>query len=206
MHVPARRIFIEQSPLGIVLYRVRTRMGLPALPPHILKQRIVKEYADRYSIRTFVETGTYLGDMVAATRGKFDKIVSIELDVTLWKTAKEKFASYEHISILQGDSSTILPSVVASISEPCLFWLDAHYSGGTTARGETETPIMKELHTVLDREGAGDVILVDDARLFVGKDDYPTVEQVRNLVAETRPDMSLESKDDIIRICRTDHR
>ena len=181
-------------------------MGLPALPPHILKQRIVKEYADRYSIRTFVETGTYLGDMVAATRGKFDKIVSIELDVTLWKTAKEKFASYEHISILQGDSSTILPSVVASISEPCLFWLDAHYSGGTTARGETETPIMKELHAVLDREGAGDVILVDDARLFVGKDDYPTVAQVRNLVAETHPDMSLESKDDIIRICRTGHR
>ena len=206
MHIPARRILIEQSILGIVLYRIRTRMDLPALPPHILKQRIVKEYAASYSVRTLVETGTYLGDMVAATRRKFTRIVSIELDETLWKTAKEKFANYEHISILHGDSSRLLPGIVESIPDPCLFWLDAHYSGGTTARGETETPIMKELQIVLDRKIAGDVILVDDARLFVGKDDYPTIEQVRNLVAEKRPDMSFESKDDIIRICGTQSR
>ena len=175
MYIPVRRIFIEQSPLGIALYRLKMKMGLPMLPPHILKQRVVKEYADRFSIRTLVETGTYEGDMVAATRRKFNRIVSIELDETLWRNAKEKFARYEHISIIRGDSVEVLPGVVASVPRPCLFWLDAHYSGGITARGDVETPIMKELQVVLSRATEGDVILIDDARLFVGKNDYPTI-------------------------------
>ena len=206
MYIPVRRIFIEQSPLGIALYRLKMRMGLPMLPPHILKQRVVKKYADRFSIRTLVETGTYTGDMVAATRRKFNRIVSIELDETLWRKAKEKFARYEHISIIRGDSSEVLPGVVASVPGPCLFWLDAHYSGGITARGDVETPIMKELQVILDRATRGDVVLIDDARDFVGKNDYPTIAQVQDLVTKKRPDMSLVSKDDIIRISSTGNR
>ncbi|KKK99589.1 hypothetical protein LCGC14_2631260 [marine sediment metagenome] len=112
-------------------------------PPHILKQKIVKLYAKKFSIKTFVETGTYLGEMIDATKKKFKKIYSIELDDDLFKNAKKKFSKYNHISIIQGDSSDVLPIIISKIKQPCLFWLDAHYSSGITAKGEIETPIRQ---------------------------------------------------------------
>src|ERR1051326_2569108 len=40
--------------------------GEPIRSPHLLKQRTVREYAQRYGLRVLVETGTYYGEMVAA--------------------------------------------------------------------------------------------------------------------------------------------
>ena len=48
--------------------------GSPARTPHLVKQRTVAEYAERYGLRVLVETGTYHGDMVAAMRKRFDEI------------------------------------------------------------------------------------------------------------------------------------
>ena len=56
---------------------------------------------------------------------------------------------YQHVYILQGDSTHVLSAILGKISQPCLFWLDAHCSGGQTARGELETPIMWELSCIL---------------------------------------------------------
>jgi hypothetical protein len=39
--------------------------GRPIRSPHLLKQRTVRQYADRYGLRVLVETGTYYGEMVA---------------------------------------------------------------------------------------------------------------------------------------------
>src|ERR1700687_6102842 len=48
--------------------------------PHIIKERIVRDYAHRYSLRALIETGTYLGDMIWAMRKEVDEIHSIELE------------------------------------------------------------------------------------------------------------------------------
>ena len=48
-------------------------------PPQVIKQRIVKQYQSRYSLNVFVETGTYLGDMVDAMKSRFREIYSVEL-------------------------------------------------------------------------------------------------------------------------------
>jgi hypothetical protein len=61
------------------------KLGRPAPPPRIVKQRIVKDYAQNFSLRTLVETGTYLGEMIEATQDCFTHIVSIELD-TRWRS------------------------------------------------------------------------------------------------------------------------
>ena len=53
-----------------------------------------------------------------------------------------------HVTIFQGDSATVLPKLLATIQEPCLFWLDGHYSGGITALGKSITPILDELQTI----------------------------------------------------------
>lgn len=168
--------------------------------PNLLKQNDVKNYAQQFNLRTLIETGTYHGAMVSATKETFSRIISIELDKDLAQTAKRRFSRYGHISIVQGDSGKMLQDLLATITEPCLFWLDAHYSGGLTAKGQTVTPILQELGHILRHPVAGHVILIDDARCFVGRDDYPTIEQVRELVLAAHPDWVFEVRDDMIRV------
>ena len=50
--------------------------------------------------------------------------------------------------------------------ERALFWLDAHYSGGDTAKGQSNTPVMSELEAILAYSRRNDIILVDDLRYF----------------------------------------
>lgn len=173
--------------------------------PHRIKQKTVLGYATQYSISTLVESGTYLGDMVDAVKRYFRTIYSIELDEGLHERAKRKFGQFHHILLLRGDSAQVLPRVMDRIHEPCLFWLDAHYSGGITAKGELETPIIHELRQILSHPlAAKHVILIDDARNFVGANDYPTLQQVENLVYMTSPTSVVEVEDDIIRIHQPD--
>jgi hypothetical protein len=174
--------------------------GKPIPPPHIVKQRIVKDYARRFSLETMIETGTYLGDMVDATRDVFTKSFSIELDEKLYQQAKQRFYRDKGISIIHGDSGEVLPDILAGIDEPCLFWLDGHYSGDITARGQVDTPIVEELNHILNHAVAGHVILIDDARCFVGENSYPTIDELKARILQRFPNWIFEAENDIIRI------
>ena len=176
------------------------RDGRPIPPPNLVKQQIVKQYGRDYAVNTLVETGTFLGDMVHACRKNFHRIVSIELDCRLYQDASRRFGSERHIEIYEGDSGSLLPKIAEEISEPCLFWLDGHYSAGITAKGDLNTPIMKELSAICDHPIDGHVVLIDDARLFTGQGDYPTIDEVRDFWLSRKPDHQLEVDLDIIRI------
>lgn len=183
------------------LVREWERQGEPVPPPHLIKQQIIREHARRFGLKTLIETGTYLGEMVEAMSRVFQRIYSIELDPTLFAQARDKFQKHRHITILQGDSGEVLPEVLAQVIEPSLLWLDSHYSGGNTAKGKLETPIMDELQHVLNHPLRGHVILIDDARCFNGQNDYPTLEELETFVRNHRPDMSFRVEHDVIRIC-----
>jgi hypothetical protein len=174
--------------------------GSPVPPPDSVKQITVLRYAKAFRLRTFVETGTFMGAMVEAVRTTFHRVVSIELDPALSRRARERFASFPHVTVLEGDSARLLPQVLAGLNEPALFWLDAHFSGGATAKGDLETPIIQELDGILNHAVRDHVILIDDARCFVGANDYPTVDSVRTTVLSRRPGWTFEVRDDIIRI------
>ena len=174
--------------------------GKPIPSPHIIKEVTVKEYANKYRLKIFVETGTYLGEMVYAVRSLFDKIYSIELGDKLCERVKTKFSKYNHISILHGDSAEVLPEILHHIKEPCLFWLDAHYSEGITAKGKLITPILQELDHIFNHPVKDHVILIDDEKDFTGKGGYPTIQQLRSLVLSQGSDYEFEVKGDIIRI------
>jgi hypothetical protein len=174
--------------------------GKSVPPPHIVKQEIVKSYAKRFNVDVFIETGTWMGEMIDAVVNTFPKIISIEFDSVLAKEAQSKFSFHPHVKIIQGNSGEVLPEVMAAINEPCLFWLDAHYSGGVTAKGDLETPIAKELGTLLDHPCSDHVILIDDARKFTGNNNYPTIDELRKMIMAKRPDLIMQVKEDIIRI------
>ncbi len=178
----------------------RTQRLIP--PPHVIKQRAVVECAAQYSLDTLVETGTYLGTMIDATKHVFRRIYSIELDEALYRRARRRFARFGHISIHHGDSGEVLRRLLATIDKPCLFWLDAHHSGVLTARGTLDTPIVAEVSHIFQHRVAGHVILIDDAHAFVGSGGYPTLSEFRSLVYSVQPAWAFEVKDDIIRIHR----
>ena len=177
------------------------KQGKPVPPPSVVKQWTIQNYARKYRIKNFVETGTCFGDTLNAVRKIFKNLYSIELSVELYENAKENFSEFKNIHLLQGDSSDILPKVIADINQPILFWLDAHYSCGVTARGSKDTPISSELESILNHPlSSHHVILIDDARDFNGENDYPTILDLKQYILDTKIYKSFEVVDDIIRI------
>lgn len=208
MYQLAKKV-LRRTPLGKIYRNYQNQKALeewvssnkigPA--PHILKQRVVKEYARKYKISTFVETGTFLGEMVFAVKNDFDKIYSIELGQDLFQNAKKRFINQKNITILQGDSGEVIRQVLTQVHEPCLFWLDGHYSAGITAKGSKDTPISNELLHIFSHPFADKhIILIDDARLFTGENDYPTIQGLRESI-KSNGNYSFDVEDDIIRIC-----
>jgi len=180
--------------------RAWEKQGRPSPPPHVVKEELIRDYAKKFHTNILIETGTYLGDMVHAMKKSFSRIISFELDQTLAAQAQNRFAKDDYIEIVQGDSGKLLGDLLATINEACLFWLDGHYSGGITAKGALETPIKNELIAILSHPVDGHVILIDDARCFTGENDYPTLDELRNFVAERKPDYKFSVKHDCIRI------
>jgi hypothetical protein len=98
-----------------------------------------------------------------------------------------------------GDSTDVLPRILAELREPALFWLDAHVSTTRSARGTLASPAREELELILAHPVPGHVVLVDDARLLTGEDGWPSVDELRALVA-AKPGLRFEVSDDIVRV------
>lgn len=176
------------------------KRGKPVPPPSEYKQNTIRKYGKIFKTDVLIETGTYKGAMVKASINHFSRIYSIELDKVLAKDAQNTFKEHRHVSILEGDSTRLLNKILPEIKTPCIFWLDAHYSSGITARGEKDTPIMEELNVILKHPlSASHVILIDDARDFNGRGDYPSVETLRKELTGRFPSHIFEVKDNIIR-------
>jgi len=176
------------------------KQGRPSPPPHVVKEELIRDYAKAFKTNILIETGTYLGDMVHAMCKSFARILSFELDEALAQQARERFSGDSRIDIIQGDSGRLLGDYLAQIHEPCLFWLDGHYSGGITAKGTLETPIKSELQHILSHAIDSHVILIDDARCFTGENDYPTLQDLQNFLNERKQGWHFSVEHDIIRI------
>ncbi|QEC67298.1 hypothetical protein FRZ67_08320 [Panacibacter ginsenosidivorans] len=173
--------------------------GRPAPPPHIIKQHTIAWYQKKCSNNILVETGTYKGDMVEAQKKLFKKIISIELSADLFEKAQRRFSNDKNITIVQGDSGQVLPSILKNINEPAIFWLDGHYSAGITAKGDKDCPIFEELDAIFSNKKFDHILLIDDARCFNGEGDYPTIQQLTDFIKQKDSRYNVEVKDDIIR-------
>jgi len=161
-------------------FRLRGSVGPP--PPLVKRRRLI-DLANRCGISTVVETGTYLGDTTAYLASRGIHVVTIELEPGLAARARRRFAGHPLVTVLEGDSGTVLRNLVASLEVPALFWLDGHFSGGVTARGGTDSPIVQELEAIVSSpHGPGSVILIDDARCL-GGEAYPSLAEVRALLS-----------------------
>jgi hypothetical protein len=163
--------------------------------PHLIKQRAIEQYAREFNLPVLVETGTNYAHMIYVQQDRFREIYSIELDPWKAAIAEKKFLARPGIHILQGDSADVLPKLLASLREPCLFWLDGHDF-------DISTPVRRELDALFKHAVKNHVILIDDANWFDGRGQYPTIEALRDQVARDYPGHVVEVRDEIIRIHR----
>ncbi len=187
----------RREQLGVTAWQ---QAGKPVPPPELVKRVTLAEFGAAFHLDTFIETGTLFGGSLYALKGRFKVLYSIELSPELAEKARLRFRSTQHIHILQGNSGAVLPELLAKVTTPCLFWLDGHYSGGITAQSDLDTPILEELQAILDHPCKEHVILIDDARMFDGTHDYPTIDTLRQLVAAQRPSYEFSVANDSIRI------
>lgn len=113
----------------------------------------------------YIETGTYLGDGIKCVLNNYENIHSIELSEKWYHYNVKQFKNNKNVKIHLGDSKKILPELLKTLNEPITIYLDAHYSGGTTAFGEEEVPLLFELE-ILKQRKYNDIIIIDDCRLL----------------------------------------
>lgn len=174
------------------------RKGCPIPPPHAVKQNTIAACQQKSGYTTFIETGTFRGDMIQAQKKRFERLVSIELGTELFEKAKQRFKNDRHIQIVPGDSGEQLPAILQDINDPVIFWLDGHYSSGITAKGKKECPVLEELEAIFKHDKNNHIILIDDARCFTGENDYPSLEQLKQFIGNKSPGYRIALKNDII--------
>jgi hypothetical protein len=197
---------LQVSKFGGPLRTLRSRVvtvkwiasGRPMpMPPH-MKRILIKRTAEAMRANHFIETGTYRADTSVALAAITKRVTTIEVDVRLAELAQKRCNKLP-VEVLVGDSSVRISDAIVNRGERCLFWLDGHYSAGVTGGGDIEVPIYRELDVLLPRLTSNDLILIDDAREFIGGE-YPTLGEIRQKVRQLQPNLVMHVHKDMIAI------
>ncbi len=134
------------------------RMGVP--------EALVLFIRDNFDARVFIETGTFKGETSCWAASHFEKVITVELSVELYKEAVQKYRQLSNIEFRIGDSSQELPRILSQIDQPAVIWLDAHHCSTNTAGKGARAPILDELDAITS-SSLDHFVLIDDARLFL---------------------------------------
>lgn len=115
-------------------------------------------------IGTIVETGTWKAEFSLLACSLFERVISIELHPELWAMAVAKYGRTS-VEFELGDSREYMPRLASEITEPCVWYLDAHKLPGGGGAGENDHPLMEEL-AILNQRDQPDIIVVDDVHAF----------------------------------------
>ena len=164
--------------------------GQPPRPPHLVKQRLIKQYAREYGLGVLVETGTYYGEMIDAAKTNFKEIFSIEFDPKLAAAARKRFAGLPHVHVLEGSSEQLVPEVLRQLTQPALFWLDAGYCAWNGNFADSSR-LLNEIRAILSHTIKAHVILIDDVVPFSGIDGTPDVRELSGYITQQFAERSI---------------
>lgn len=170
----------------------------PTLTP-LYRREVIRQYGQKFPNRTFVETGTSDGGTVENLAKDFNQLHTVEIAPSIFNRSKDRLKDYTNIKFWLGDSTVVLPEILAETEGNLLFWLDGHFCGDPEGRGVKDTPIIDELRLIL-ADKRPHVILIDDARLFGNDPVYPEISWVRNLATTQDIRYAFSYQDDIMRI------
>lgn len=166
------------------------------------KRRNILEYFKEYGSEIFIETGTNYGETSKFMVPYAKEIHTIELSEKLHKNNLKKFENDDNVHCYCGDSKDIIGGILEKFPDiRVLIYLDAHYSGGVTAHGDKNTPIIEELEIISKANLTRPlVILIDDARLFGFDADYPSLFKLKLFIQSHFENSEFEVYNDVIRI------
>src|SRR5579862_3414123 len=161
--------------------------------PATTTSEVFRKYPNKY----FIETGSYEGDGIQnALEAGFQDIYSIELAPHCYEFVCLRFQFLNNVHIFYGDSSYVLGDLLKKIDAPATFWLDGHYSSGKTARGEQNTPLLKELAAIQEHPIRTHTILIDDIRCCGTADfDFISLEEVIRIIKTINPQYLISYED-----------
>ena len=175
-------------------------------PPHFVKGASVLSGLQRLGYRTLVETGTHLGAMPDLASRFGYQVITIELSRPLFERAQARFADNPRVTCVYGDSSEMLPKVIAGLEEPALFWIDSHFCGGASAMTDGRiSPILSEIAALKAIRAERPEIIdqssfyIDDIRLS-GTEGYPRLSAIVAAVEDALPNHSCSIANDALRL------
>ena len=142
-----------------------------------LPEHLVRPLVENHDIPFFVETGSAGGDSARLASTIFQKVWSIEL---IEGRAEIKDCP-NNVTFLEGDSIEHLPKIISELKElkggkkrqHVMFYLDAHFCGDTPNETDyPECPVLEEINCIAEY-GEDAIIIIDDARLFLGSPPHP---------------------------------
>jgi hypothetical protein len=124
-----------------------------------------------------------------------ERVWSVELSHTYVERARAQHGDDPRITFIEGSSPTVLTELAPSLDRPALFWLDAHWCEADTAGYEAQCPVLAEIEALdASPAAARSVILIDDARFFLGcpwptyrRSDWPTFMEVVDRLRARHP-------------------
>jgi len=172
--------------------------GLPSPAPHPIKRALIVQEGRRIRADTLVETGTFTGDTVRFCQKAFQRIYSVEVQAELATIAAQRFSADPGVMVLQGDSAKLMPEIVAGLTGSVVFWLDGHYMGGASGRGDRDCPIFDELKAIAAKKPRRFSIIIDDLRLFGTDPAYPSLDSLHSTITNEFPELGWETALDIV--------
>lgn len=137
-----------------------------------LNRQPIAKWRVHYGLRAMLETGTDLGNGVAAgLAAGFPTVATIDVNPACVHRLVQRFpGKLRRVHFYLGDSVEKLPQALKELPTPALFWLDAHYPDvylSEDARAEA-LPLLQEVRTIVehDRDHSGDVFVMDDLRIY----------------------------------------
>jgi hypothetical protein len=157
------------------------------IPPMKFNMKIITKRVDCRDYRIAIETGTLFGDSTLRLSRYFPEVYTIEVNRDLFEKASERFKDHSRIKVLFGDSRVVLKDLVQKLQYPCLFYLDAHFSGdrstdwkasrwkgykvdtgyaGDRPTAENQGPLFEEIRIIHDFVKSECIIYIDDIDKF----------------------------------------
>lgn len=155
---------------------------MPSITPLFL-DNLQEDYRN-YSC--FIETGTYNGGTIFAVEPYFEKLHTVEFSELYYNRTKSRYLGNK-INFILGDSSIVFETLLRTIPDKSIFFLDGHWSCEDTGRSNKDCPLEEEIKHINELFVNEAIIIIDDYRLFgldksnIGMEDWSQINKEKLL-------------------------
>ena len=133
----------------------------------------IEKIIKTFSIKTVVETGTYVGNSTAVFSKCGCNVHTIEVNPKFYNSSVENLKNYENVKCHLGSSIDVLPSILDSLDKNLtLFYLDAHW--------EDNWPLLDEIKIIGNFFKDNCIIIIDDFVVPNRKLQYDIYKNIKN--------------------------